>query len=57
MYDLDGDDFKLYSKGKNGIDEGGRWEYVRALDKHHDDIAIWPLQSQETKDSDNDRTK
>jgi hypothetical protein len=57
VYVLDGDGFKLYSKGKNGIDEGGRWGYVHALDNHLDDIAIWPLTKKETGDLDNDRTK
>lgn len=43
VYALDGDGFKLYSKGPNGIDEGGRDGFVRDLDRSQDDIAIWPL--------------
>jgi hypothetical protein len=46
VYKLTDENFTLYSKGKNGIDEGGRWGYVRALDRNEDDIAIWPLQKQ-----------
>jgi len=42
VYTLDGDNFKLYSKGPNGIGEGGRHGYVKALDKVEDDIWIWP---------------
>jgi hypothetical protein len=42
VYTLDGDSFRLYSKGSNRIDEGGRRRYVKALDKSEDDIAIWP---------------
>ena len=57
VYKLTEENFTLYSQGKNGIDEGGRWGYVRDLDKHHDDIAIWPLTNKETRDLDNDRTK
>lgn len=47
-------DFTLYSKGENNIDEGGRRGYVRALDKHQDDIAIWPLTERETGGPDNE---
>jgi len=42
VYTPDGDSFKLYSKGFNRIDEGGRSGYVRALDKSEDDIWLWP---------------
>ena len=42
VYALDGDSFKLYSKGENRIDEGGRRGYVKALDKSEDDILLWP---------------
>ncbi len=43
VYTLDGDGFKLYSKGPNGIDEGGRNGFVRDLNRSEDDIALWPL--------------
>jgi hypothetical protein len=43
VYALDGDGFKLYSKGPNGIDEGGRRGYVKSLNRSEDDIAVWPL--------------
>jgi len=42
VYALDGDGFKLYSKGINRIDDGGRHGYVKALDKFEDDIPLWP---------------
>jgi hypothetical protein len=42
VYVPDGESFRLYSKGPNGIDEGGRDRYVKALDKVEDDIWIWP---------------
>lgn len=41
-YTLDGDGFRLYSKGSNRIDEGGRRRYVKALHKSEDDLWIWP---------------
>ena len=41
-YTRDGDGFRLYSKGLNRIDEGGRSGYVRAQDRVEDDIWIWP---------------
>jgi hypothetical protein len=42
VYATDGDGFRLYSKGPNRIDEGGRSGYVRASKKVEDDIWIWP---------------
>jgi len=54
VYALDGDGFKLYSKGINRIDEGGRPGYVLTSDKNQDDIAIWPLPKREAKVLDND---
>lgn len=42
VYAPDGDSFKLYSKGLNHLDEGGRDRYLRAQKKSEDDIAIWP---------------
>jgi hypothetical protein len=42
VYIPDGDEFKLYSKGANGVDDGGRSRYVRVSDKIEDDIGIWP---------------
>jgi hypothetical protein len=41
-YVLDGEGFKLYSKGDNRIDDGGRRGYVKALHKSEDDISMWP---------------
>jgi len=42
VYALDGDTFKLYSKGLNRIDEHGREGHNKATDRNEDDIAIWP---------------
>ncbi|MCL5278681.1 MAG: hypothetical protein M1376_02090 [Planctomycetes bacterium] len=42
VYVTEGDGFRLYSKGPNRIDEGGRSGYVRASKKVEDDIWIWP---------------
>jgi hypothetical protein len=42
VYKLAGDSFTLYSKGKNGIDNGGQ-QYSYHRDKENDDINIWPL--------------
>jgi hypothetical protein len=42
VYMTDGDGFRLYSKGFNRMDEGGRSGYVRASKKVEDDIWIWP---------------
>jgi hypothetical protein len=42
VYVLDGDSLRLYSRGLNRLDEGGRRRYVKALDKVEDDIWIWP---------------
>ena len=49
VYVLEGDSFKIYSKGPNGIDEGGRDGYVRALKRSEDDMAIWPSGKQEAE--------
>jgi len=42
VYVTDGDSFRLYSKGLNRLDEGGRSGYVRGSKKVEDDIWIWP---------------
>jgi len=39
VYSLVGDGFRLYSKGQNGIDEGGKKDRKTGAD----DILIWPL--------------
>ena len=54
VYNLDGDNFRLYSKGVNCTDEAGQRDYIRALDKYQDDIAIWPLPKYEIGVVDND---
>ncbi len=38
-YGLDGDDFYLYSLGRDGIDDGGRFDPRQGLD----DVVFWPL--------------
>jgi len=40
VYKLTGDNFKLYSKGKNGIDDGGRRDYWYEK-TGADDLMIW----------------
>lgn len=42
VYALDDDGFRLYSKGLNHLDEGGRDGFVHDLDRSEDNIAIWP---------------
>jgi hypothetical protein len=47
VYGVIDDTFRLYSKGKNGIDEGGEYETVRDPNTYestiiHDDRLIWP---------------
>jgi hypothetical protein len=37
VYKLAGDSFRLYSRGKNNVDEEGKWEKNRA-----DDWMVWP---------------
>lgn len=54
VYSLDGDTFRLYSKGPNHIDEAGQRDYFRASDTYQDDIAIWPLTNQQIGIPDND---
>lgn len=46
VFATEGDSFRLYSKGPNGIDEGGRFGYNPELKKAADDISIWPPQKQ-----------
>ncbi len=42
VYVRDGDDFRLYSKGVNGIDEDGRGGYWTLSTTKDDDIPLWP---------------
>jgi len=42
VYKLTNNNFILYSKGKNEIDNGGQ-SYSGERDKNNDDINIWPL--------------
>jgi hypothetical protein len=56
------DNFTLYSKGKNGIDEGGEYETkssddYRKIETIKDDLMIWPIKNktstqQEVKEND-----
>jgi hypothetical protein len=46
VYGLTDDGFTLYSKGKNGIDEGGEWD-TKAGD---DDWLIWPTRHPKEKE-------
>jgi len=44
VYDATEGGFKLYSKGPNGVDEGGRDERPKPEDENApDDVAIWPI--------------
>jgi len=62
IYKLTDDNFTLYSKGKNGIDDGGKRETSSFGDKEVqnkgcDDFLIWPIKSnalkqQEVKEDD-----
>jgi hypothetical protein len=62
IYKLTDENFTLYSKGKNGIDDGGKREISsfkdrEAKNKGCDDLLIWPirnkwLKSQEVKEDD-----
>ena len=54
VYTIEGNTFRLYSKGINNIDEAGRRDYIPDLDKYQDDIAIWPLPVPETGTLDNE---
>ncbi len=47
VYKFSGDTFTFYSKGKNGIDEEGRWSTSHSGDADtsapaEDDLLIWP---------------
>jgi len=55
VYTRNGDSFRLHSKGRNRIDEGGRHGYVRPLKKVEDDIWIWPPQVPEEERKRTDR--
>ncbi len=46
-YKPTGDMFRLYSRGKNNIDEDARWD----PDAGPDDWCIWPPRGQETKEN------
>jgi hypothetical protein len=44
VYDVTEGGFKLYSKGPNGVDEGGRDGRPKPEDENApDDVAIWPI--------------
>ena len=53
VYKLTEDNFILYSKGKNGIDDGGKSKTIFDPNKPsithlQDDILFWPAKIQET---------
>ncbi len=53
VYKLSEDEFRLYSKGRNNIDEGGRGSRgFEVYKKGPDDIPIWPRQTRETNRED-----
>jgi hypothetical protein len=43
VYELTDENFRLYSKGFNNIDENGRYESHWPQDAQPDDRLIWPL--------------
>ncbi|MBN2272254.1 MAG: hypothetical protein JXN61_16710 [Sedimentisphaerales bacterium] len=52
VYRLTEDGFVLYSKGANGLDEGGKRVYIRPKEKDRpDDMAIWPFKGCDDKDT------
>ena len=58
VYKLTEDNFTLYSKGKNGIDEGGVQETkfnddYRKIEKIKDDLMIWPTGKAKKTDQEN----
>jgi hypothetical protein len=42
VYHREGESFRLYSKGPNRIDDGGRNQYIRESGVDEDDLSIWP---------------
>ncbi|MHC4464048.1 MAG: hypothetical protein ACYS30_21850 [Planctomycetota bacterium] len=54
IYIRDDDNFTLYSKGFNGVDEAGRGRYGINSTEEGDDIAIWPLTERKTGGADDD---
>ncbi len=57
VYAPDGDSLKLYSKGPNRVDDGGRSGYVRARGKSEDDIRLWPPPVQKPEQMDGDEMR
>jgi hypothetical protein len=62
VYKLTKDNFTLYSRGKNGIDEGGKQETEGSIDSEgnwipkskEDDLLIWPSRNCDTKKENKD---
>ncbi|GAI19037.1 unnamed protein product, partial [marine sediment metagenome] len=59
VYEITEENFRLYSKGKNGIDEDGRREKnigtscaPNVVDKGCDDWLIWPWGSKQKEGTD-----
>jgi hypothetical protein len=52
VYKLTEDNFTLYSKGKNNIDENGKYESPEKGGP--DDLLIWPSRSSKTKEENKD---
>jgi hypothetical protein len=51
------DTFRLYSKGKNGIDEDGRTRHGEDFKIIEDDLALWPLPVPEPESPDDEETR
>jgi len=54
VYKLTDDSFKLYSKGKNNIDEDGKYKRRYGETSEGDDWLIWPPKTRKTKEENTD---
>jgi len=54
VYKLTEEDFTLYSKGKNNIDEGGKYKRRYGETSEGDDWLIWPPKSRKTQEKNAD---
>lgn len=54
VYEITEENFRLYSKGKNGIDEDGRYKRKYGEISEGDDWPIWPPRSRKAKEENTD---
>ena len=57
IYKPASDAFRLYSRGRNNIDEDGQTRHGEAFEELEDDIALWPLSVPEPEPRDEEATK